>query len=94
MTDNPVVRGRLLEDGDPVADVATIRWTGADGKHVAWTGWLTLADNAKPGAAGRFTLKLNDGTSGPVLLMAQAAPGRPAPFCHAPPLPRCRPAGR
>jgi hypothetical protein len=94
MTENPVVRGRLLEDGDPVADVATIRWIFADGSQIPWTGWLTLADKAKPVAAGRFALKLTDGRSGPVLLMANAVPGNPAPFCHAPPLPRCRPAGR
>jgi hypothetical protein len=94
MTDDPVVRGRLLEDGDAVADVATIRWTFVGGSQIPWTGWLTLADSAKPVAAGRFTLELADGTSGPVLLMAQASAGNPAPFCNAPPVPRCKPAGR
>jgi hypothetical protein len=90
---NQITGGMLLQDGEAIADVATIRWTFADGRQMAWTGWLTLADNAKPVAAGRFTLELTDGGSGPVLLMAQAAPGCPAPFCHAPPLPRCKPAG-
>jgi hypothetical protein len=91
MTDNPVTRGRFLQDGEPVADVATIRWTVADGKKVAWTGWLTLADKAKPVGAGRFTLELRDGSSGTILLMATALPGESAPFCYAEPAPRCKP---
>jgi hypothetical protein len=90
MIDNPVTHGRLLQDGKPVADVATIRWTFADGKQVAWTGWLTLANNAKPVVAGRLTLQLRDGTSGPILLMAMALPADPAPFCYAEPAPRCK----
>ena len=55
MTDNPVTGGRLLQDDKSVADVATIRWTFADGKQMAWTGWLTLADKARPVAASRLT---------------------------------------
>jgi hypothetical protein len=94
MTDNPITRGRLLEDGEPVADVAAIRWTVVDGKPIAWTGWLTLAEGAKPLAAGRFTLQLADGAAGSVPLMAEAAACKPAPFCNAPPAPRCKPAGR
>ena len=89
MTD-AVTCGRLLQGDEPIADVATIRWTFADGKQVAWTGWLTLADNAKPVAAGQLTLQLLDGTAGPILLMATALPREPAPFCFAEPQPRCR----
>jgi hypothetical protein len=91
MTDKPVTRGRLLQDGEPVADVATIRWTFFDGKKVDWTGWLTLADKALPVPAGRFTLQLRDGTSGAILLMAKALAGQPAPFGFAEPAPRCKP---
>jgi hypothetical protein len=90
--DNQVARGILLQDGEPVAGVATIRWTFADGKQIAWTGWLTLAAGAQQLAAGRFTLELADGTAGPVLLMGQASAGEPAPFCNAPPAPKCKPA--
>jgi hypothetical protein len=94
MTDNPVTRGRLLKDSKPVADVVAIHWTCADGKVVAWTGWLTLADSAKPVVAGRFNLQLRDGASGTILLMATALAGQPAPFCFAEPPPRCKPAPR
>jgi hypothetical protein len=90
MTDNPVTRCCLLQAGKLVADVATIRWTIAEGKQIAWTGWLTLADKARPVAAGRFALQLRDGSSGPILLMATAVPGEPAPFCFAEPQPRCK----
>jgi hypothetical protein len=92
MTLNPVTRDRLLQDGNPVADVAATRWTFADGKPVHWTGWLTLADKARPVPAGRLTLQLRDGTSGPILLMATALPAEPTPFCYAEPPPRCKPA--
>jgi hypothetical protein len=83
------VGGRLLDEGIAVADVAAIRWTVAEGKLVPWTGWLTLAAAAKPLAAGRFTLEL-DGNAGPILLMAQALAGNPAPFCFAAAPPRCK----
>jgi hypothetical protein len=93
MTHNPVIPGRLLQDGKLVAEVATIRWTLADGKQVPWTGRLTLADKAKPVGSGRLTLQQRDGTSGPILLMATAWPGAPAPFCFAEPPPKCKPPG-
>jgi hypothetical protein len=89
---NPLIQGRLLQNGLAAAEVASIRWTIAEGKPVAWTGWLTLADNAPSLASGRFTLRLDDGSEGTILLMAKAGPGQPVPFCFALPPPRCKPA--
>ena len=88
---NPIIKGRLLQDGIAIAEVAAVKWTIAEGKPVAWTGWLTLADNAPPVASDRFTLQLEDGSMGTILLMAKALPGQSAPFCFALPAPRCKP---
>ena len=87
---NAPVQGRLLHNGVQVADVASIHWTAVDGKAVPWTGWLTLAQESPPLAADRFTLALEDGTAGPILLMAAASPGKAVPFCYAAPLSRCK----
>jgi len=84
------IQGRLLQDGVPVASVASIHWTLVDSRAVPWTGWLILAEGSPPVAANRFTLALPDGTAGPILLMAAASPGKAVPFCYAVPAPRCK----
>jgi len=51
---------------------------------------LTFGQGASPLTPDRFTLALEDGTAGTILLMAAASPGKPVPFCYAAPPPRCR----
>jgi hypothetical protein len=72
--------GRLLRDGQVVADVAAVEWTREGGKPVPWTGWLTPADGAAPVAAGPCVLAIEGGPSGSITLLAGAISGRPAPF--------------
>jgi hypothetical protein len=58
--------GRLLRDGQVLADVAAIEWTRFDGKPVPWTGWLTLPDGAAPIAAGPCVLVIEGRLSGSI----------------------------
>jgi hypothetical protein len=73
--------GRLLRDGQIVADVAAVEWTRFDGKPVPWTGWLTLAKGApRIVAGGPYTLQVEGGPTGCINLFADAAAGQAAPF--------------
>jgi hypothetical protein len=77
------LRGRPLQGGEVIAELAVIGWTGCDGQPVPWTGWLTLAEGAGPVAAGVYFLALEDGQAGGINLFAEAQAGRQAPFGHA-----------
>jgi len=74
------LKGWLLRDGQVVAAVVAVEWTRFDGKPVPWTGWLTLADDVAPVAAGPYVLAIEGGPSGSVNLLSVAEAGKQAPF--------------
>jgi hypothetical protein len=71
-------QGQLLQPDKTIA--VSVEWTRFNGNPLPRTGWLIAP---RPVAAGVYVLKVEDGSSGSVSLLADAEPGKATPFCLA-----------